>query len=192
MLIQSGATSDAIYGDVISGNSYGVMVTGAATTDNFIYFNEIGTNAAGTIAIGNQYAGVYIVGSSGNDVLYNTVAYNGYFGILEWSTDTLNRTYYGNTVYGSIYDDVHSLSKTFTRTRSAGLRRADSTLPQSNRGRVVRCATGTLTLSGTPNRPRSPDSRLATSSCADRKAWRAICSRPHQNAEPFCTGVPQA
>ena len=86
VLIQSGASSNGIYSDVISGNLDGVMVGGAGTTGNFVYFNEIGTNASGTIAIGNQYAGVYIIGASGNYVLYNTVAYN-FFGILSLSTD---------------------------------------------------------------------------------------------------------
>ena len=102
VLIQSGATSDAVYSDVISGNEYGVLVAGSTTTGNYIYFDEIGTNAARTIALGNQFVGVYIIGSSGNDVLYDLIADNGDFGILEWSSDT--NTYYGNSVYGSIYD----------------------------------------------------------------------------------------
>jgi parallel beta-helix repeat protein len=48
-------------GNVISGNGYvGVRVSGTSTAFNTIQGNRIGTNAAGTAAVGNVYDGVFI------------------------------------------------------------------------------------------------------------------------------------
>ena len=57
-------------GNVISGNlGYGIEVTGSGTEDNQVIGNFIGTNAAGTAAIGNKKGGVLIT----DDASTNTV-----------------------------------------------------------------------------------------------------------------------
>lgn len=63
--ITGGASFNTIGGDVaaernvISGNtSHGVSLADAATTDNLIFGNHVGVNAAGTAALGNGGAGI--------------------------------------------------------------------------------------------------------------------------------------
>ncbi len=69
--------------NVISGNSrYGIILSGAATTQNSILSNLIGTNEAGTAAVANTVAGIHINGASGNYVGQagssgNLIAFNG-------------------------------------------------------------------------------------------------------------------
>ena len=53
-------------GNLISGNGDdGVRVSGSTTDNTNIIANRIGTNAAGTAAIGNQGAGVYVINAPG-------------------------------------------------------------------------------------------------------------------------------
>ena len=98
---------------MISGNVFGVVITGSNTTGNYVYFNEIGTNASGTIAIGNSFCGVDVYGSSNNIIIYNTVAYSGYYGIINGSA---TNTYYSNNVYYSGYMDMLSSEPAAART----------------------------------------------------------------------------
>ena len=64
--ISSGATNNAIggivpgAGNVISGNQFGMSISGAGTTGNQVLGNVIGTNPAGTAAIGNVNHGLLI------------------------------------------------------------------------------------------------------------------------------------
>jgi titin len=106
ILITGGASNTGVFSDVISGNAFGVEITGPGTTNNFVYFCEIGTNAAGTQAIPNYFYGVYVYGSSGNYVVYNTVADNGYYGIVAFNSDS--NDYYGNNYYGNGYGGLVS------------------------------------------------------------------------------------
>ena len=69
-----GAPTGAVIGgtapeqrNVISGNRVGVAMVDRAN-DNFVQGNHIGTNRAGTAALGNQDAGVLISGADGNVV----------------------------------------------------------------------------------------------------------------------------
>ncbi len=74
----SGATGNTIGGtatsarNIISGNNNeGIRITDAATS-NLIQGNYIGTNAAGTSALGNSFGGVWIITGTGN-VLNNSI-----------------------------------------------------------------------------------------------------------------------
>ena len=53
-------------GNVVSGNYRGIFLTGS--NDNLVQGNTIGTNLAGTIALANQAAGIYILNSASNTV----------------------------------------------------------------------------------------------------------------------------
>jgi hypothetical protein len=71
----SNASGNTIGGDVpgarnvISGNDTdGVAIAGAAAQDNVVQGNFIGTDASGTLAVGNLLAGIEIEGSSNNTV----------------------------------------------------------------------------------------------------------------------------
>lgn len=105
ILIVQGASSNGVYSDVISGNLVGVMIMGSGTTGNFVYFDEIGTDATGTIAIGNAYYGVYVAGCSGNYVIYDTIADNGFYGVLTTSAASSN-TFYANNSFNNPYGNM--------------------------------------------------------------------------------------
>ena len=101
VVIQGGSSYNILEYDVISGNAgNGVYITGAGTTGNWLYVDEIGTDASGTINLGNGGQGVYLYSTSGNDVWYCTVAYNEGYGILAIGAGnnsfTLGDTFYGN------------------------------------------------------------------------------------------------
>jgi CSLREA domain-containing protein len=64
-------------GNVISGNSIGVLITGDETTSgNVVQGNLIGTDGAGTGDIGNTSRGVVISGAVGNRIEDNTISGN--------------------------------------------------------------------------------------------------------------------
>ena len=64
-----GRTDLAFRSNLISGNSAtGVRIMGAGADNNVIAGNRVGTNAAGTVALGNGGVGVWISSGSGNVV----------------------------------------------------------------------------------------------------------------------------
>ncbi len=68
-------------GNVISGNSNGIMMIGASL--NTIENNLIGTDASGSADLGNTLSGIWLQeGSDNNQILGNTISGNGYFSIL--------------------------------------------------------------------------------------------------------------
>ena len=84
-------------GNVISGNAfYGILLSGAE--GNLIEGNRIGTDAVGNAAVPNQLDGIYIAGSSLNDIAVNVISGNGRFGIfvLGLSTTTAPMASNGN------------------------------------------------------------------------------------------------
>ncbi len=62
-------------GNVISGNGYvGVRIAGTTSTFNSLQGNRIGTNAAGTAALGNTYDGVFLTQGANHTFIGGTVA----------------------------------------------------------------------------------------------------------------------
>lgn len=59
-------------GNVISGNSSGILISDGGTTGNTIRGNYIGTDASGKVAIGNQYSGVYVCCSAVGTIIGGT------------------------------------------------------------------------------------------------------------------------
>jgi hypothetical protein len=101
VVIQSGSSYNTLEYDVISGNAgNGVYITGTGTTGNWLYVDEIGTDASGTISLANDGQGVFLYNTSGNYVWFCTVAYNEGYGILTIGAGnnsfTLGDTFYGN------------------------------------------------------------------------------------------------
>ena len=74
----SGAPSNTISGNVISGNgTNGVYLAGAGAAGNTLTGNFIGTDVAGTLALGNHSTGVAISSGSGNRVgFWNVISGN--------------------------------------------------------------------------------------------------------------------
>ena len=99
VVIQSGASSNLIGGsdptvrNVISGNgTFGVLITGAGTTQNIVAANYIGTDKTGNLAVGNRSRGVQIAAGAN----HNFVGTNG-----DGSADaTEGNVISGNTIVG--------------------------------------------------------------------------------------------
>ncbi len=79
VLVTSGATNNIIGGTVagagnlISGNdNYGVRISGSGTTGNVLQGNFIGTDATGTVDLGNTWHGVLISGGAANNTIGGT------------------------------------------------------------------------------------------------------------------------
>ena len=85
--IDDGAEWNAIQENVISGNGYGVEIDGPST-GNCVDYNDIGTNAAGTLDLGNNDSGIYMNDADGDYIYGNTVDNNGGYGILFQSCST--------------------------------------------------------------------------------------------------------
>ena len=107
VVIQSGAANNTIGGstlaaNVISGNSGdGVDISGSGTDSNLVAGNFIGTNATGTLPVGNLGSGVTI--SSG--------AQNNFVGFDDVSADLTGQ---GNVIADNITDGVHVSGDTTT------------------------------------------------------------------------------
>ena len=73
---------------MISGNGDdGILITGPAASSNTVTYNLIGTDEAGTRALGNRSAGLSIV-SSNNIVTGDLIAGNGGDGVdVEWGSN---------------------------------------------------------------------------------------------------------
>jgi len=91
--------------NLIAGNdSYGVEVYGTGATNNLIQGNYIGTNAAGTTALGNQSAGVYLYYAAGNTVggttpgAGNLISGNNGSGILIYGAGATGNLIQGNYI----------------------------------------------------------------------------------------------
>ncbi len=92
-------------GNLISGNTgYGIYVNGAAADNNTIQGNYIGTNAAGTAAVGNGSAGIWIADGAANQIggtaagAGNLVSGNGAQGIVIGGANATGNIVEGNYV----------------------------------------------------------------------------------------------
>jgi hypothetical protein len=101
--LAAGASSNFVEYSVISGNYDGVVLTDAGTTGNEIIYNHIGTDATGTINLGNFVDGVFLNGTSGNLIDGDTVANSGMYGILigVGDGDTIGDITYFNNLDGN-------------------------------------------------------------------------------------------
>ena len=85
--------------NVISGNGgNGVLVDSGAVADSFIVFNRIGTNAAGTAALGNTGAGIKLDGASVQVVNSNVIAGNAGGGLRVLTSGRVNQDIQDNKI----------------------------------------------------------------------------------------------
>jgi titin len=82
--IASGATNNTTGGTVggagnliAANNANGIFITGSGTSANPVLGNFIGTNAAGTVALGNTLDGISLSDASNNRIIGNVVSGNG-------------------------------------------------------------------------------------------------------------------
>ena len=126
VLIQSGASSNAVYNDLISANDNdGVLVTGGNTTNNSVNGDWIGLDASGTRGVnqlGQQYSnldGVVISGGACNTYVGGDTISGNFNGVVITSGETSSSivydqigtgadgtTYVGNVNNGVVLDGV--------------------------------------------------------------------------------------
>jgi hypothetical protein len=111
VLIGGGATGNTVGGtaagarNVVSGNNVGVVLIGAGTSGNVVEGDYIGTNAAGTAALGNTSFGVYLLaGASSNTIggtaagARNVISGNAIYGVLMQDSVTSGNVVAGNYI----------------------------------------------------------------------------------------------
>jgi hypothetical protein len=109
--LDSGATNNTIGGltagarNLISGNgSSGIWIDGTAPNANIVQGNLIGLNAAGTAAVGNAYAGVFVSDGSGNLIggnapgARNVLSGNAGPGVILYGSDVSGNMVQGNYI----------------------------------------------------------------------------------------------
>ncbi len=99
-----------IRNNVISGNgSHGVSVSGSGAQGTLVTDSVIGTDASGTVDLGNDGAGVYIANAVVSEVRRNVISGNGSHGVsLSAATDTV---ILANSI-GTARDGVSALGNT--------------------------------------------------------------------------------
>jgi hypothetical protein len=99
-----GASYNLVEWNVISANTIGVEINGwdltfsHYTTGNYVADNTIGTDPSGRYNLGNG-EGVLLYVTSGNSVVYNTVAYSSQGGVVETDYQYPHNTVKGNYFY---------------------------------------------------------------------------------------------
>jgi len=83
-----------------SGSNFGILITGSLSTANEVINNYIGTNAAGTVAIGNADNGVVIQDGASDNIIggYNLISGNGFFGVSISGAETTGNQVINNLI----------------------------------------------------------------------------------------------
>ncbi len=102
VLLSAGASITRVENSVISGNGYGVFITDPGTTVVDVDFDHIGTDATGTINLGNSLDGVVVQGgASGVFIVCNTIANSGGWGLVIQGEDAIGPNTFFNNIYGN-------------------------------------------------------------------------------------------
>jgi len=96
----SGVSSgDVVLNNVISGNGgYGILLSGGNVSGVRIQANAIGTDLAGTTAVGNAAGGISAVNATGTVILGNEISGNGGPGVSITGLTALGGTIQGNII----------------------------------------------------------------------------------------------
>ena len=105
-----GATFTDASANVISGNMFGIQITGTATAQstsspaqgaNAIRGNMIGTDSTGMATVPNFELGIYVLNSPDNAVSGNLVSGNGIGGVELFGEETTRTSISSNTIGGN-------------------------------------------------------------------------------------------
>jgi ribose 5-phosphate isomerase len=98
----AGASCIIVENSVISGNGYGVFITDPGTAVVDVAFDQMGTDATGTINLGNSLDGVVVQGgATGVFIVYNTIANSGGWGLVIACQDAIGPNTFFNNADGN-------------------------------------------------------------------------------------------
>ena len=89
--------------NIISGNDEdGIYISD--TSSNIVEGNFIGTNAQGTVAVGNNNYGVYLQNGATDNTIgpANRIAFNGFHGVYAIGATTTGNVFTQNSIYGNL------------------------------------------------------------------------------------------
>jgi SdrD B-like domain/PKD domain/Periplasmic copper-binding protein (NosD) len=98
---------DDVERNIISGNVNGIVMVDSATTGNIVAGDYIGTNVTGAAALPNGFQGVFLASGAqenqigGTPALANTIAFNGFNGVVVRDAGTVNNRIQANSIYGN-------------------------------------------------------------------------------------------
>jgi hypothetical protein len=89
--------------NVISGTAGdGIVITGAGANNNLVQGNYIGTNAAGTAALGNTGNGIFLQnGAESNQIRQNVISGNGLNGVAVIGSAATGNSVRGNSIFAN-------------------------------------------------------------------------------------------
>ena len=122
-VVISGAPTNTIGGttsgarNVISGNGFGVFISGSGATGNVVQGNYIGTDVNGTADLGNLFGGVWITDASSNNTIGGTaagavitIAFNGGDGVQVDDATATGNTISGNSIYSNVGNGIENIN----------------------------------------------------------------------------------
>jgi parallel beta-helix repeat protein len=92
------APDNQILSNLVSGNVVGLDISGAGAGGNLVSENHIGTRIGGTGPLPNTADGVFIDNAPGNTLERNTIAANGFNGVLIAGEGSTSNVLLGNTI----------------------------------------------------------------------------------------------
>jgi parallel beta-helix repeat protein len=92
------APDNQILSNLVSGNVVGLDISGKGAGGNLVRENHIGTRIGGTGPLPNTADGVFIDNAPGNTLEGNTIAANGFNGVLIAGEGSSNNVLLGNTI----------------------------------------------------------------------------------------------
>jgi hypothetical protein len=101
--------SSAGEANVISDNDRGVFIFGDWSADNVVQGNLIGTDATGSIVIGNDRDGVRISGGAKDNTIGpdNVITGSGWDGVIVSGATTIGNVITQNQIYGNTLEGIH-------------------------------------------------------------------------------------
>ncbi len=107
------ASGNVLRGNTISGNLAGVVIRGATAQQNVLFGNHVGTDASGTLDIGNADHGVWLSGGAHDNQIGlssdnggNRIAFNRGSGLAVSGSTSINNSFSRNSIYDNFFAGI--------------------------------------------------------------------------------------
>src|SRR5439155_22417032 len=99
--LRFGAGGNTVSGNVISANKRAGIVVESTEPNNLIQGNFIGTDLTGTLTLGNADVGIVISDANHTTINGNTIAHNGFDGVVVTAASATNNQILGNSIFAN-------------------------------------------------------------------------------------------